>query len=346
MLAVGVLALAACTPPQTEPPIVFSTTWISDQTGWVLAADASCSSTCAGVLFRTDDGGQTWEEIDGLLPRLDLDGDAPELEPQVRFENERDGWVTTPELWSTHDGGETWTQVDLGGPVSSLEASEGTVHAAVLDSSGVRVWSSPVETDDFAPSSDTATIGAGPEPTTELVVVGDRGWMVVNNPVVVSGLELRDGTWTTFQPPCLDRLGPVAFVASPSDVVVLCNEGVTGAVDSPGFHLYATDDGGETFTRELALPDAARGSRFQLRRPAEGVMVLVVETSQPASPVATALVSTDDGATWSDPVEIGDGPTKELVVTSPDHGVVIVDDQVLQTVDGGLTWTVLAVPEI
>ena len=73
MLAVGVLALAACTPPQTEPPIVFSTTWISDQTGWVLAADASCSSTCAGVLFRTDDGGQTWEEIDGLLPRLDLD---------------------------------------------------------------------------------------------------------------------------------------------------------------------------------------------------------------------------------------------------------------------------------
>ena len=75
-------------------------------------------------------------------------------------------------------------------------------------------------------------------------------------------------------------------------------------------------------------------------------MILVIESSQPAAPVATATVSTDDGATWSEPVEIGDGTIEALVVTSPDHGVVIVDDQVLQTVDGGVTWTVLPVPEI
>lgn len=346
VLTVGLLALAGCAPPQTEPPIVFSTTWISEDTGWVLAADASCSSTCAGVLFRTDDGGQNWVEVDGLLPRLQLDAQSLALEPQVRFENERDGWITTPELWSTHDGGETWTQVDLDGPVSSLEASEGTVHAAVVDSSGVRVWTSPVDTDDFTPSADPATVGAGPVPSTELVVAGDRGWMVVNNRVVVSGLELLDGSWTAFSPPCLDRFGPVELVASSTDVVALCNEGVMGTVEAPGFHLYASDDEGETFTRELPLPDAARGSRFELRRPEEGVFVLVVESSQPAAPVAAATVSTDDGTTWSNPVEIGDGITKALVFASPDRGVVIVDDQVFQSVDGGLTWTELAVPEI
>ena len=346
VLALGLLA--GCAGSLEEAPLVYSTTWISEDAGWVLVADGGCTATCAAVIYRTVDGGQTWEVLEGAEPRLDIDrqDDDPAIEPHLRFANERDGWMVTPDLWSTHDGGETWTLVELDGVVTSLETDEGSVHAAVLDPSGVRVWSSPVTADDFTPAPVVAPVGDGPVPSTDLVLAGGRGWMVVNNEVVTSGMILDDGAWTAFDPPCRDQAGPVTLAASATDVVALCNQGVAGPVDEPGFHIYASDDGGGTFTRELPLPDLALGTDVLLARPEEDVLVLATEETE-ATRVGTAVVaSSDDGAGWTDPVPLTEGALRYLGFTTPTRGEVIAADRVFLTDDRGLTWTEVLLPGI
>ena len=345
----GLLVLAGCAGGSLEePPLVYSTTWISEDAGWVLVADGGCTATCAAVIYRTADGGETWEVLEGAEPRLDIDrqeGD-PAIEPHLRFANERDGWMVTPDLWSTHDGGATWTLVELDGVVSSLEAEEGSVHAVMLDSDGFRVWTSPVTTDDFVPAPDVAPPGTGPVPSTDLVLADDRGWMVVNNEVVTSGLTLEDGVWTPFDPPCRDRFGPVELAASATDVVALCNEGATGTVEAPGFHLYASDDGGQTFTRELPLPDLALGTGVVAERPEEGGLVLVTEETEATRTTSASVASSNDGSAWTDPAVLAEGATRYLGFTTPTRGEAIVADRVFLSEDRGITWTEVLLPPI
>ncbi len=348
LAAFGLIVLAGCAGSLEETPLVYSTTWVSEDAGWVLVADAGCTATCAAVIYRTTDGGETWETLEGAEPRLDIDrrdGDVA-IEPHLRFANDRDGWMVTPDLWSTHDGGATWTLVELDGVVTSLEAEEGMVHAVVLDSDGFRIWTSPVTTDDFVPSAVVAPPGAGPVPSTDLVLADDRGWMTVNNEAVISGLTLEEGAWAPFDPPCRDGFGPVEMAASATDVVALCNEGVTGPVEAPGFHLYASDDDGATFTRELPLPDLALGTGVVVERPEEGVLVLITEETEANRTGSAVAASSDDGSEWTTPQPLTDGVTRYLGFTTPTRGEAIVADKVFLSDDRGLTWTELLLPPI
>ncbi len=340
--------LAGCAGSLEEAPLVYSTTWISEDAGWVLVADGGCTATCAAVIYRTDDGGETWEILEGAEPRLDIDrrDGGLAIEPHLRFANERDGWMVTPDLWSTHDGGATWTLVQLDGVVTSLEAEEGSVHAVVLDSGGFRIWTSTVTTDDFVPAPVVAPAGDGPVPSTDLVLADDRGWLVVNNQVVTSGLTLADETWTSFDPPCRDRFGPVELAASATDVVALCNEGVTGTVEEPGLHLYASEDDGATFTRELPLPDLALGTEVVLQRPEEGSLVLVTQETEATRTSSSAVASSDDGSEWTEAAPLTEGVTKYLGFTTPTRGEAIVEDQLFLSDDRGVTWTPVLLPGI
>src|SRR5919197_966364 len=93
---------------------------------------------------------------------------------RVRFANLNDGWVFGPGLWSTHDGGVRWARVSLpgasGAQVSSLEASAGSVHAALLDGPKLRIESSPVGSEAWQPSPLELSVGAGPVPVARLVL--------------------------------------------------------------------------------------------------------------------------------------------------------------------------------
>lgn len=344
----AIVALVGCAGSLEEAPLVYSTTWISEDAGWVLVADGGCTATCAAVIYRTGDGGETWETVEGAQPRLDIDrrDGGLAIEPHLRFANERDGWMVTPDLWSTHDGGATWTLVELDGVVTSLEAEEGSVHAVVLDPAGFRIWTSPVTSDDFAPAPVVAPAGDGPVPSTDLVLADDRGWMVVNNEVATSGLTLEDGVWTPFAPPCRDRFGPVQLAASATDVVALCNEGVTGTVEAPGFHLYASEDDGETFTRELPLPDLALGTGVVAERPEEGGLVLVTEETEATRTTSASVASSDDGSEWTEPAALAEGATRYVGFTTPTRGEAIVADRVFLSDDRGVTWTEVLLPGI
>ena len=306
----------------------------------MLAADAGRSSTCHAVLFTTDDGGETWETVEGVQPRLELDRWTTELEPHVRFANERDGWMVTPDLWSTHDGGVTWDPVDLGGRVMALETANGSVHAAVLSSSGFRISTSPVDSDEFTAAPLVIPAGAGPEPTADLVLAGDHGWMMVGNLNSKGCASLSDGSWSEATHACRDPRGSVFVLAAsfPTNVVAVCDE-----LDS-GLRLWASDDGA-TFAREPPLPaERAWGAVFGLARPDDTSLMIVIQPTDDLTMATT--VSSDDGSTWSEPVDLADGVLEGLVFTSPDHGVAIVEDQVFESVDGGLTWTELALPGI
>ncbi len=115
---------AATGPVGTAVPAGFvprSATFISDRTGWVLGR-ARClrgPGQCDAVV-RTRNGGRTWRAVPAPAT-------GPDQVAQVRFADERNGFVTGRVLWVTHDGGSTWTGVSGQADVTALEAAAGRV---------------------------------------------------------------------------------------------------------------------------------------------------------------------------------------------------------------------------
>ncbi|MDQ2725808.1 MAG: YCF48-related protein, partial [Actinomycetota bacterium] len=137
---------------------VQSATFVSADQGWVLGTAACASAPCTSMA-RTDDGGQRWVGVpaprDGLA-----DGSATVQTgvSEVRFADDRNGWIFGPDLWSTHDGGTTWNRVTVGSAVSqvtALETSTGEVDAVVTDCAAGssrcpgQLWHAPVDGDQF-----------------------------------------------------------------------------------------------------------------------------------------------------------------------------------------------------
>jgi photosystem II stability/assembly factor-like uncharacterized protein len=76
--------------------------------GWMNLDVQSGAAFHSGILLRTVDGGKNWTWAPG-----------PGTSGEIRFINQRDGWVVSPEhneLWVTHDGGTDWKQVSLKPP--------------------------------------------------------------------------------------------------------------------------------------------------------------------------------------------------------------------------------------
>jgi photosystem II stability/assembly factor-like uncharacterized protein len=61
-----------------------------------------------GVLLKTDDGGDSWQEIAKFQTIWDF-----------HFINEKEGWLAESELWRTNDSGRTWTPL-----LSELDAKD------------------------------------------------------------------------------------------------------------------------------------------------------------------------------------------------------------------------------
>lgn len=98
-----------------------SATFVSARTGWVLGASPcpSGKGSC-DVIARTRDGGATWRAIPS--PRT-----SPDALAQIRFADERNGFVSGRQLWATHDGGATWQPVPGAADASALAAADGRV---------------------------------------------------------------------------------------------------------------------------------------------------------------------------------------------------------------------------
>lgn len=106
---------------------VLDLTWISDRSGWALAARPCVRGLCP-ELARTRDGGRTWR-------RLPAPPGAIHPWSHVRFANSAVGYLFGPALFVTRDGGKTWGR-EKAPPVESLEPSGASVVRLVYDHLG------------------------------------------------------------------------------------------------------------------------------------------------------------------------------------------------------------------
>jgi hypothetical protein len=98
-------ATAPAAPRVPDGFVPMSATFVSDRLGWVLGS-VPCPEAEDGcdVVAVTRDGGRSWQPL--AQPRVTGRGN------DLRFANERDGFLVTGGLEVTHDGGRTWQYVD------------------------------------------------------------------------------------------------------------------------------------------------------------------------------------------------------------------------------------------
>jgi photosystem II stability/assembly factor-like uncharacterized protein len=272
----------------------------------------------------------------------------------VRFANQLDGWIyaiNPSRLWSTHNGGTSWQQValpDLTGEASILgmEAAAGYVDVAVVpvNAATVHLETSPVATDAWSDTDSRVPTGAGPVPSTQLVLQKSRGWLVQNDRTVVGGFQLNPaGRWTAWTPPCQTANGTAILTASsPSDLAAVCVEGEWGPAGNlpagartPSTWLFQSNDGGFSFQPVGPVP-LAPGTQ-EVASPSPSTVVVGGTTP--------ALYATFDGGhTWQTVYQGASGAGWLYVgFTSLTQGVAISSTpsgsaDLLMTRDGGHHW--------
>jgi photosystem II stability/assembly factor-like uncharacterized protein len=331
-------------PPDFQP---LSVTFVSADMGWALGS-AGCGANTCPVIVRTLDGGRTWSRIAAPPTPVDYAGDyqAGSGVSGLRFADPLDGWAFGPGLWATHDGGKTWKQISIpslpNGAVAALEASSGAVQVVAYDgSTDFRIASSPVSSDALTLAKLSVPVGAGPVPEVQLVLQGQAGWVLENDRVVTAGARLVNGTWQTWQPPCLDVLGPATLAAANAqELNAVCTEGIWGPAPGgqQGDHLYRSSDGGQTFVET--------GPQLAVSGPIGAPSASTIVASSGGSQLVMTI---DGGLTWnaaSLPTQSAGLSVGYLGFTTPTQGVLIASDtnnrsQVLMTRDGGHTWTLV-----
>lgn len=80
--------------------------FLDRQRGWVVTSKAEAGGG-PPRLWRTEDGGKTWQELAHNLPPAG---------GKVQFVTPTVGWLLGRELWRTEDGGTTWRHIPLARP--------------------------------------------------------------------------------------------------------------------------------------------------------------------------------------------------------------------------------------
>ena len=293
-----------------------SVTWISDRDGWVLGAMA-CEATSCTSLLRTRDGGASWVPVPAPPSGLDR-------ARRVRFADERNGWVYSPDLWATHDGGATWRHLDVpGGDVSRVEAAAGRAYA-VARVAAAQVFGSAVDADDWRPLASDPV-----EPYSGVALRGAGGYLAGADGAVraLSGTGLdRRGT------PCARGSGSLAVAGN--DVFALCAGGL--AAGSSPKTLMTSSDGARTWSEVGSPPRAGTLTEVAAASPS----TVVVAASSGAS---FLYRSEDGGRTWTtvytDTTQGGAGFV-DLGFTSSSRGAAVLGQgALLVTSDGGRTWS-------
>jgi hypothetical protein len=263
----------------------------------------------------------------------------------VRFADANNGWVFGPELWSTHDGGAHWSRSALMG-VWTLEAADGDVHAVAFGADGnFTIESSATSRDAWKPTG-SLQVGAGPVPSSELVLERTTGWVVENDRTVVDGARLVSGHWTRWDPPCATTGGSAAIGGSTTaSLVAVCEEGIWGPSGYPGppaTRAYFSNNGGATWYRGGTLPGVAGDSGSVVASPVPGAAVTAVVTATRGE----LLETFNSGVSWRVVASTSGGmfmAFSYVGFTSPSQGVAIETGEqpsvMLMTFDGGRSWS-------
>ncbi len=279
-----------------------SATFLDGSHAWLVIASPEPSTAESELrVFRTSDGGATWEET--TVAEQAVAGQLTFLDPEHGWLLLRQGMAMMHEqvtLLSTSDGGKSWMKV----AVASIEGEPGRLPFSG-DKSGLA----------FSDENTGFVTGYWPVPGDPYFFAtpdGGRTWHKAELPLP-SGYEEAD--YFTYAP-VFDRSGAGIMAAT-----------VSG--DGRSLVFYSTSDGGKTWTSGTPLPLGE--TREEWDAPAPGLIV--------AATGRELHVSTDAGKTWTDVapgIELGEGSV--LTFVSEKTGWALVQGKLMVTRDGGKTW--------
>jgi len=296
----------------------------------------------------------------------------------VRFENPRDGWISGSMtgrvvapgvsngiinlvVWSTHNGGVTWSpsalpELDGASTFFDLESSATAVYVlgVVAKTNRTVVDYSPVGVDRWMHSSlaPMSLPAGGSFPYGAITLAGTHGWLTEGNDRGATGsaqLNLH-GQWVPWRAPCASVGDTLAFpqASSPTHLTVACQIGGFG--DSPVAHkppgaaqestwIYVSSNGGASFQPGPEIGKTFGDSAAIFAAPSPSTMFADKVTT---STYLTA--SFDGGSHWS---RVFHGAVTSLTFVTPTVGFGFVGvsnskDEIIETVDGGHAWSVLA----
>lgn len=215
-------------------------------------------------LFRTTDGGQTWQAQTWGFPGSTI----ADLEIS---------------------GG--WARLVAYGPCA--DATTSLCQGQTVE----EIFGAPIGADKWAVQFVEPDIGAGPVLAPALTLSGSAGWLVNDNRSTVSAARLVGGNWQSWTPPCADANGPAYLGAASADqLVALCAEGLWGP-PAPGTTadsdwLWVSTDGGTSFGAVAALPGTAGQAASVSAAPGDPATIAVADTS------GGLLMTFDGGRTW------------------------------------------------
>jgi photosystem II stability/assembly factor-like uncharacterized protein len=294
-------------PVPAGPQDLVGATFVSSTTGWAAVAEMADAATKDVLIFRTSDGGATWQRV--TLPWMS-EGHANLLD--LQFVDARHGWLMVALneatsrrsglLFGTSDGGATWTQLSApyGGALRFLDSSTGWLVGGGVNYArnrfsvthdGGRTWQPQPLVNPAAFALSDREIG------TPAFFSAQDGVLPVNFGTQLVLYATHDGgaTWlataTTFPVAATDRSAVPLLALSGRDAWIVVGAG-----------FYTTHDGGQTWAQ-------------------------VAHSANLKAVQALSLSGATSG--WA---KIATGPCSEQLVGRCN------DTLLLTTADGGATW--------
>lgn len=336
----------AAVPPGFHPSGV---SFINQAQGWVIG-ESPCGEASCIVLLRTQDGGLHWEPI--AAPETHGESErtrSADYVSDIRFADERNGWVFNRALWVTHDGGATWRAAHLGNPVLALEVTAGNVYALVAScelslaecTGPVRVLEAQVGSDQWR-SVLEVEMGSPPVPNGQLVVSGPAVYLSTH-PYISSPrggeppllfARTAAGGWERRRMPSSCAWGGVLAASGPDDLVFACQTAEGGLGQAPN-ELHASADRGDSWTR-IGNDSFPGHAMIVAATPQERFLVLSTEQ---------LLIDRPDGRQASVRFNGSGGysePIRSIHFTTTQHGVVLTGNssqgRVYVTRDAWVNW--------
>ena len=229
--------------------------FIDSQTGWAAVQRPSSSNFSLGQLFRTQDGGQTWEE----LP-LPIGG-------AIEFVDTQTGWTAGgangDELYVTHDGGESWLGMELvPGPawyglptfVNGTGGMQGIL-PVTLPAAHVAFFTSKDNGQTWQPAAEIAVSTTYSPSTPFPTSIVDANTWIIANPETGALLLTQDAgqTVSTYEV-SLPGVQTIQFTSADFGWALTFSVTCTGTKETPDFQCSAQSglersiNGGQTWT--------------------------------------------------------------------------------------------------
>jgi len=287
---------------------LFGTCFVTDTVGWMVGE--------LGRIYRTDDGGQTWERQYAGTKRPFL---------AVACIDERTAWIAGKEgsVYGTTDGGVTWTPAATGStrhvftlqfPTRERGHGAGDYGAMIHTEDGGRTWTvANVPPEVVLPDS---ALDIGVEPgDVNLYAVSYHAWLVGEFGIIMAS---DDGgrTWRQQHSPIETTLFGVYF----ADV----RRGWAVGIDSMILH---TEDGGVTWGAQT--PPITRRSYYDVF--VSGTHGWIVGSA------GTMLRSDDAGATWALeelPIQLAANWLRSLWLTPAGRGLAVGSEGLVLRLNG------------